>query len=432
MQSRESGGLRCAPRRVRNHSKLCFAHLTALRMLNSYGLCLTKPMQNAVLVLNAGSSSLKFALFQADAQTALLRGQIANIGQQAVWQATSQDGVKQGHALEQVHDHQQAIAYALQWINTHSSQVQLMGVGHRVVHGGAKRCAPALVTPELLIELDALSPLAPQHQPHNLAAMRAVAEVVPELPQVACFDTAFHATQDPLARLLPLPQPLRGQGLQRYGFHGLSYEYIASALPVHNNGQLPQRLLVAHLGNGASLCAIRDGQSIATSMGFSTLDGLLMGSRSGSIDPGVLLYLLDDGMTPKELSDLLYKQSGLLGVSGISADMQVLLKSDRMEAKNAVDLFCYTLVRCIGSMAAALGGVDGMVFTGGIGEHAAPIRQQVCGQLAWLGLDFDAPANADGETLISTANSQLKAWVIPTNEELVIARQTYAQVSNHL
>ena len=262
------------------------------------------------------------------------------------------------------------------------------------------RRTPALVTPELMLELDALSPLAPHHQPHNLAAIRAVSATAPELPQVACFDTAFHATQPDVARRLPLPRALRDKGLQRYGFHGLSYEYITSAVPAYNGGDLPERLLVAHLGNGASLCAIRDGESVATSMGFSTLDGLLMGTRSGSIDPGVLLHLMrEEQMDEAALSKLLYDESGLLGVSGISADMQVLLGSSEAAAAEAVDLFCYTLVRAIGSMAAALDGIDALVFTGGIGEHAAVIRSKVCERLGWLGVDFDAAANESGDAV---------------------------------
>lgn len=387
-------------------------------------------MASGILVLNAGSSSLKFAVFRVtdalDEEVIYLRGQVAGIGGKSIFSISeNQAGECTSTELDNIPSHQSAIDYVLHWIKQNTTDLALIGVGHRVVHGGAKRRLPALVTPELLTELDALSPLAPQHQPHNLAAIRAVAEIAPKLPQVACFDTAFHATQDAIARLLPLPQKLREQGLQRYGFHGLSYEYIVSVLPAYNAGELPQRLLVAHLGNGASLCAIRDGQSIATSMGFSTLDGLLMGSRSGSIDPGVLLHLLHDGMTPEALSDLLYKQSGLFGVSGISSDMQVLSQSNAAEAKQAIDLFCYTLVRAIGSMAAVLGGVDGIVFTGGIGEHASDVRAQVCQQLAWLGLNFDTQANANDEALISTADSALKAWVVPTNEELIIAKHTY-------
>ena len=390
-----------------------------------------------MLVLNAGSSSLKFAVFRieegGDSFSAILRGQISGIGTSPAFEFTVTDPAA-GQGTESTDigalgDHQQAIAHALRWVGEHAQGLRLIGVGHRVVHGGPDRRLPALVTPQLLQELEALSPLAPHHQPHNLAAIRAVAETAPDLPQVACFDTAFHATQDSVARTLPLPRALREQGLQRYGFHGLSYEFISSAVPDFNAGCLPRRLIVAHLGNGASLCAIRDGESVATSMGFSTLDGLLMGTRSGTIDPGVLLHLMrEQQMDEKALSDLLYNNSGLLGVSGISANMQVLLNSSEAAAAEAVELFCYTLVRAIGSMAAALGGVDALVFTGGIGEHAAVIRERVCTRLGWLGIDFDGTANtatdvADGGSIAQPA-SAVKVWVIPTNEELVITRHT--------
>ena len=386
-----------------------------------------------VLVLNAGSSSLKFAVFQvmenADDFVVTLRGQISAIGSAPVFRAwiktEATDGQSISNAAEEIGNHQQAIAYALSWIEQHADGLHLIGVGHRVVHGGPDRRSPALVTTELLEELDALSVLAPHHQPHNLAAIRAVAETAPNLSQVACFDTAFHATQDSIARCLPLPRALREQGLQRYGFHGLSYEFITGAVPDYNENYLPQRLIVAHLGNGASLCAIRDGKSVASSMGFSTLDGLMMGTRCGSIDPGVLLHLMrEQHIDEAALSKLLYNESGLLGVSGISADMQVLLDSDDPAAAEAVELFCYTLVRAIGSMAAAIGGIDGLVFTGGIGEHAKPVREKVCRQLSWLGIDFDADANVANAASITSPGSAVKAWVIPTDEELVITRHT--------
>lgn len=396
-------------------------------------------MTSGVLVLNAGSSSLKFAVFgigaATDAFDVVLRGQVSGIGSSPTFSA-SLAGSKSGRgdrssAAADITSHQHAIAHALRWVGQHAGDLHLAGVGHRVVHGGPDRRLPALVDAGLLQELDALSPLAPHHQPHNLAAIRAVAQTAPDLPQVACFDTAFHATQDPVAKLLPLPRRLRAQGLQRYGFHGLSYEYIASAVPAYTGGQPPDRLIVAHLGNGASLCAIRNGESVATSMGFSTLDGLLMGTRCGSVDPGVLLHLMrEQRMDEAALSHLLYDESGLLGVSGISADMQVLLDSSEPGAAEAVELFCYTLVRSIGSMAAALGGVDAIVFTGGIGEHAVAVRERVCAQLAWLGVDLDPAANAAGGPSIVSPGSRAGAWVIPTNEEQVIARHTARLVSS--
>ncbi|MCG6967696.1 MAG: acetate/propionate family kinase [Chromatiaceae bacterium] len=389
-------------------------------------------MTNAgILVLNAGSSSLKFAVFalsgDSDEGTVVLRGQISAIGSAALFRAWNRfrrsAAESESRAVADLATHQKAIEYALAWIGEKSDGMQLIAVGHRVVHGGPERSASALVSDALLHELDVLSLLAPHHQPHNLAAIRAVRAVAPDLPQVACFDTAFHAGQPEVARRLPLPAMYREMGLQRYGFHGLSYEYITSVVAEHNAGQLPERLIVAHLGNGASLCAISGGRSIATSMGFSTLDGLLMGTRSGSIDPGVLLHLMrEEQMAEPDLSNLLYNQSGLLGVSGISSDMQVLLSSSERGAVEAVELFCYTLMRSIGSMAAALQGVDGIVFTGGIGEHAAQIRQTVCENLAWLGVDFDVAANTAGASLLTRAASRVRVWVIPTDEERIIAR----------
>ena len=391
-----------------------------------------------LLVLNAGSSSLKFAVFDiqasGDSVAVVLRGQVSGIGARPIFHVSTVDRAAHGPStpadVAELDNHQKAIAFALGWIKEQSGGMTLVGVGHRVVHGGRERDKPALVTSQLLHELDALAPLAPHHQPHNLAAIRAVHATAPELSQVACFDTAFHACQPEVARRLPLPRHLRDKGLQRYGFHGLSYEYITAAVAGQNDGKVPERLLVAHLGNGASLCAIKDGRSIASSMGFSTLDGLLMGTRCGAIDPGVLLYLMSEGgLGEPELSDLLYNQSGLLGVSGISPDMQVLLDSDASGAAEAVELFCYTLVRAIGSMAAALGGVDALVFTGGIGEHAAAVRAEVCEALAWLGLDFDPAANESGAGLLSRPSSSVQVRVIPTNEELVIARHTLRLVN---
>ena len=387
-----------------------------------------------ILVLNAGSSSLRFAVFgllsAAEEPQRMLHGQISDIGGNSAFKASlspplSAKPTRIKEKAANIDNHRAAIDFALSWITQRAEGITLIAAGHRVVHGGKARKAPARVTPGLLDELEALCKLAPHHQPHNLAAIHALAAAQPSLPQVACFDTAFHASQDATARRLPLPRSLREQGLQRYGFHGLSYEYISTAVPEYNRGQIPEKLIVTHLGNGASLCAIENGRSIATSMGFSTLDGLLMGSRCGTLDPGVLLHLMhEQKMDEAALSDLLYNQSGLLGVSGISADMQVLLSSEERGAKEAIELFCYTLQRAIGSMAAALGGVDAIVFTGGIGENAEEIRSRVCTRLAWLGLSFDEKANRAGEQNLSTEGSAVQVWVIPTNEELVIARHT--------
>jgi acetate kinase len=273
-----------------------------------------------------------------------------------------------------------------------------------------------------MTRLDTITPLAPLHNPHNLAAIRAMMQECPDLPQVACFDTAFHRQQDTVAKLFGLPYEYYEHGVQRYGFHGLSYEYIASVLP-------PDialgRVIVAHIGSGASLCAIHKGCSVATTMSFTALDGLLMGTRAGSLDPGVILYLLQqEGLSLKQLEDLLYKQSGLLGLSGISNDMRVLLDSDEPRAQLAIDYFVYRVSREIGSLAAAMGGVDALVFTAGIGENSPQIRQLVCEQAIWLGVDFDATANQAGAACISRADSRVAVWMLPTNEELMIARHT--------
>jgi acetate kinase len=322
----------------------------------------------AVLVINAGSATVKWALFSESLET-LKRG------------------------LEEGADHAAMIG------RIPLPDYDIVAAGHRVVHGGDRHAFPILINSDVLKNLETLCPLAPLHQPHNLAGIRAVAAQWPELPQVACFDTAFHQTQPDIARRFALPAALHEAGIKRYGFHGLSYEYINSKI------DQKARTIVAHLGNGSSLCAMRDGRSVASTMGFTALDGLMMGTRTGNIDPGVLLYLMDEkGMSTREVERLLYRESGLLGVSGISGDMRTLLASADPRAKLAVDLYVYRIVREIGSLAAALGGLDMLVFTGGIGEHAEPVRKRVCRAIAWMG--------------------DIAVSVIPTNEEKIIARHT--------
>jgi acetate kinase len=318
------------------------------------------------------------------------------------------------------------IAAIHDWLAAHvGAETGLAGVGHRVVHGGAALVEPVLVTAEIIAELEALVPLAPLHQPHHIAAIRAIAAAAPEVPQVACFDTAFHRTQPDVARAFALPQALTERGIRRYGFHGLSYEYIASVLPEVAPACADGKLVVAHLGNGASLCAIDQGRSVATTMGFTPLDGLVMGTRTGALDPGVLLYLMQhDGMDAAALQELIYQQSGLLGVSGLSSDMRALLASDLPAAKEAVDLFVYRIARELGSLSAALGGLDAVVFTGGIGEHAAEIRARVCRDAEWLGIALDPDANAAGGPRISRPASPASAWVVPTDENLMVAHHT--------
>ncbi|MCX8087157.1 MAG: acetate/propionate family kinase [Rhodocyclaceae bacterium] len=389
-------------------------------------------MTQAILTLNAGSSSIKFALFRHTTPIPPqpeLSGQIDGIGARPHLKAKDAQGRLLDDAdlpIDGEAPHRAALAHLVAWLASHEAGFTIAGVGHRVVHGGQDYAQPIRLDDEHLARLRALIPLAPLHQPHNLAGIEAMAAALPGVPQIACFDTAFHRTQPPVAQLFALPRRITAQGVRRYGFHGLSYEYIADVLPRHlPPEQANGRVVVAHLGNGASMCAMRGRKSQATTMGFTAVEGLMMGTRSGSLDPGVLLYLMDyEGMDAKALTRLLYKESGLLGVSGISQDMRELLASEKPEAKEAVDLFCYRIVREIGSLAAAIGGLDALVFTGGIGEHAAPVREKVSRQLSWLGLEFDAAANAAGEKRISAAGSPVTALVLATNEEWMIARHT--------
>jgi acetate kinase len=281
------------------------------------------------------------------------------------------------------------------------------------------------VTPAVLDELEKLVPLAPLHQPHNLRPIRIIARIRPDIPQVACFDTAFHRSAPEVAQAYALPSSITDRGVRRYGFHGLSYEYIASVLPQIAPAAAAGRTVVAHLGNGASMCAMVGGKSVASTMGFTAVDGLPMGTRCGSLDPGVILYLMDElGMDARAIEDLIYKRSGLLGVSGISSDMRALLASDDPGAHRAVDLFTYRLGRELGSLAAAAKGIDALVFTAGIGEHASAIRERVCRDAAWLGIELDPAANEAGGPRISAATSKVSVWAVPTNEELMIARHT--------
>ncbi len=388
-------------------------------------------MSDVILVLNAGSSSLKFCLFEADGALPLVsRGEIDGIGVHPRF--VVRDAA--GHVMEdappagRASSHQDLLAILLDWIDRHAAAATLVAAGHRVVHGGARFSAPALIDDGVLEALEQLVPLAPLHQPHNLDPIRALSRVRPRLRQVACFDTAFHRTQPAVAEAFALPRELTDAGVKRYGFHGLSYEYIARVFPRMTGAR--GRVVVAHLGNGASMCALRDGRSVATTMSFTALDGLPMGTRSGALDPGVVLYLLTEHkMDVAAVTDLLYHRSGLLGVSGISSDMRDLLASTAPGARVAVELFVYRIGRELGSLAAALGGLDALVFTAGIGEHAAPIRASVCEGAAWLGVHLDREANARGGPRISADDSAVSAWVIPTNEELMIAEHTRTLVS---
>jgi acetate kinase len=387
-------------------------------------------MNDYALVLNAGSSSLKFCVFQRPAGEAWrleARGQIEGIGTAArlfVKGANGESLAKEelGNA---VHDGRDAVAALATWLRSKYGGSRVLGVGHRVVHGGSSFAKPTILNSQVLAELRDLVPLAPLHQPYNLAAIEAAFERLPGVPQVACFDTSFHRGQSAVAELIPLPREFRQAGLQRYGFHGLSYEYIASVLPEVAPEIANGRVIVAHLGSGASLCALKDRHSIDSTLGFTALDGLCMGTRPGALDPGVVLHLFQGlKLSAKEVETVLYKKSGLLGISGISNDMRDLLGRSEPDARLAVDYFVYRAAKEIGALTAVLGGLDGLVFTAGIGENSAEIRQRICKSSAWLGIELDDAANADGNPRISAVQSKVSVWVIPTNEELMIARHT--------
>lgn len=388
-------------------------------------------MTDAILVLNAGSSSLKFAVYEIvdDTPEVHMRGKISGIGTHPVFGAKDATGHSlSGESLEPMFPTtglDELIPKLLDWLKAHRGGVTITAVGHRVVHGGQDYVEPALVTDTLLTDLDALVPLAPMHQPHNLAAIRCVTASEPGLPQVACFDTSFHRTQNRLAQLFALPRTLTDEGILRYGFHGLSYEYIAGTLPAHLGDRADGRVIVAHLGSGASMCAMKNRRCVATSMGFTALDGLMMGRRCGTLDPGVVLYLMQEkGLTAEEITSLLYTKSGLLGVSGISNDMAALEANASAPAQEAIDLFCYRAARELTALATDMGGIDAIVFTAGIGENSALVRRLICERLAWLGVELDVTANKRGITHIHSTNSDVATLVVPTDEEAVIAAKT--------
>src|SRR3954454_15116592 len=363
-------------------------------------------MPDYALVLNAGSSSLKFCVFcrrEREDWSLESRGQIGGIGTAAKLSAQNGEGYTlDDEKLDEVQDQAGALDALASWLRSTYGGARVLAVGHRVVHGGRHFTGPTVITPEVLAELRLLVPLAPLHQPYNLAAIEAVYKRLPDDPQVACFDTSFHRTQSPLADLVPLPREFRDGGVQRYGFHGLSYEYIASSLPRVAPEIATGRVIVAHLGSGASLCALRNGKSMDSTLGFTALDGLCMGTRPGSVDPGVILYLFQTlGLSAKEVETILYKKSGLLGISGISNDMRDLLRSSEPEARLAVDYFVYQAAKEIGASAAVLGGIDGLVFTAGIGENSAEVRRRICEASRWLGIQLDPAANARNATRIS-------------------------------
>ena len=386
-------------------------------------------MSDGILVINAGSSSSKFSVYinrQNGDLDLTCKGQIEGIGVDPTFVAKAPDGTILGEHRWHAHvDRTNLLSYLLGWIELHLGSAELKAAGHRVVHGGRHYSAPALVNELVLEVLENLVPLAPMHQPHNLAPIRSMAKLHPGLPQIACFDTAFHRSNGFLATAFALPRWLLDEGVQRYGFHGLSYEFIAYRMRQIAPGPAAGKVVVCHLGSGASMCAIDNGRSVASTMGFTALDGLPMGTRTGQLDAGVLLYLLQEKhMSADEIQRLLYHQSGLLGMSGISNDMRLLMSSGDPHAKEAVDFFIYRIGRELGSLAAAMGGLDAVVFTAGIGEHSAELRARVLRENAWLGLAVDNDANTRGEGCISPAGAVCSAWVIPTDEELMIAMHT--------
>lgn len=387
-------------------------------------------MTDTILTFNAGSSSLKFALFACRGQSIapVFRGQLEDLDEDPRFLVADAAGRRivdrdLGELRRGAWSHSEALDHLLRWIDAHDDDLVLRAIGHRVVHGGEQFVAPVIVDDAVIGAIEALTALAPLHQPASIAPIRALAALRPGLPQVACFDTAFHATLSAVERTFAIGADLRAHGVRRFGFHGLSYEYIAGVLPVHLGPLADGRVVVAHLGNGASMCALHERRSCATTMGFTALDGLMMGTRCGALDPGAVLHLLRHaGIDAATLERKLYREAGLLGISGLSHDMRTLLASGAPAAALAVDMYCHRIVRETGALAAAVGGLDALVFTAGIGENAAPVRARVVQALRWMGLHLDRRANDAGETRITTADSKVHAYVIPTNEEAVVAQ----------
>lgn len=403
-------------------------------------------MSDVILAFNCGSSSLKFTLFQLDATdgapSVLAHGAVETTPDAPRFHATDSNGTV---LADQTWTHPDAptasapfsLGPLFEWIESHLAGGKIIAVGHRVVHGGPHFIEPVLITPDILAELEKLTPFAPLHQPVTLAPIKVIAAERPSLPQIACFDTGFHHTMPAIAHLLPIPRHYEDVGVRRYGFHGLSYAYIASRLPELDPKLAQGRVIVAHLGSGASLCALKNGKSVETTMGFSALDGLMMGTRCGAIDPGVLLYMMqEEGAGWHTIVDTLYHHSGLLGVSGVAADMRSLREhvaeqtSQAANAREALDLFAYRVVREIGALTALLGGLDGLIFTAGIGEHDAALRSEVCSALRWLGIRLDPDANQQHAPVISTSDSAIIVRVEPTNEELMICRNVLQTAPN--
>lgn len=387
-------------------------------------------MADAVLTFNAGSSSIKFSLFELESAESIklvAKGEVEEIEGDAphFFARDAQGSPLAERTWAGATEFPELLGTLVQWAEDHLGDDRLIAAGHRIVHGGPDHTRPERVTRDLLADLEKLTPLAPLHEPHNLAPIRALLAARPDLPQVACFDTAFHHSMPRVATRFALPREYEAENVRRYGFHGLSYEYIAARLRVLAPHLAESRVIAAHLGNGASLCAMKAGRSVDTTMGFTALDGLMMGTRCGNLDPGVILYLEQQrGLDTKQVEDILYRRSGLLGVSGIGSDMRTLEASNDPRAKEAIDLFVYRIVREIGALTSSLGGLDALVFTAGIGEHSAQIRARVCAGLEWLGVKPDLEANHRNAINIGDKQSRVSVWAIPTDEEAMIARHT--------
>jgi acetate kinase len=385
-------------------------------------------MNDYILILNAGSSSLKFCVYRPPLKGDLemvVRGQVEGIGSNALLSAKDGEGNRlvDKKPYAEIKNALSALDVVAGWLRGQFKEARIVGVGHRVVHGGISYFLPTIVTDDVIKDLRQLIPLAPLHQPYNLAAIEAVSERLPGVPQVACFDTGFHRGHDPVTDLIPLPENIRNQGIQRYGFHGLSYEYISSVAPLVAPEISGGRVIVAHLGSGASLCAMRNGKSVDNTLGFTALDGLCMGTRPGALDPGVVLYLFQTlGLPAGEVENILYKKSGLLGISKISNDMRILLDQEGDKASLAIDYFVYRAAKEVGAMTAVLKGLDSIIFTAGIGENSPQIRQRICEASSWLGIELDEAANMSNRVRISNVKSKVAVFVIPTNEELMIAK----------
>lgn len=408
--------------------------ILASMRISFHGRCVPHAGQGimAILVINAGSSSLKFSLFEGE--NLVVRGLVDRLGSSEEnaaphFRAWDRTGSRTKDVFLAAGHREGVLASLLDFLKVNHPDQRITAIGHRVVHGGDRCVRPTLVDESTIDYLESLVPLAPLHQPHALEPIRVLTKLHPNLPQVACFDTAFHATQSQLERQYALPREYFNRGVKKYGFHGLSYEYIASTLPTLDPKTAAGRTVVFHLGNGSSMCALKTGKSVASSMGFTALEGLVMGTRTGAIDPGVLLYLLQqEKMSVDEVANLLYKQSGLLGVSGLSADMRDLLASNLDASKEAIELYCYRAACELGRLAVILEGLDAVVFTAGIGEHAAPVRQRICERSAWLGVQLDRTANERNESRLHAPDSKVAVYIVPTNEELMIVRHVRSRL----